>query len=305
MIPAILRAALRHRWVVLALTALIAGLGVWAFTRQQIDAYPDISSQMVQVITTYPGRAPEEVERQVTVPVEIAMRNVPKVEFIRSRTIFGLSVVQMVFVEGTDGYWARQRVTEKLAGLELPEGAKPDLGPLATAYGEIFRYELVSDGTRDLMELRTLNDWVVIPRLLRAPGVAEVANFGGYAKQFGVTLNPAQLERYGLSLTEVVEAIKTNNASAGGSVLSRGSMSFVIRGRGSLQDEREIRAIFIKSVVGTPVYLRDLATVGLDYQTPSGIYSKDRTDESVEGIVLMRRGENPSQVLAEVNKAVE
>src|SRR5262245_16164162 len=305
MIPAILRAALRHRWVVLVLTAFFAGLGVWAFQHQQIDAYPDISAQMVQVITTYPGRAPEEVERQVTIPVEIAMRNVPKVEVIRSRTIFGLSVVQMVFEEGTEAYWARQRVTEKLAGLQLPEGAKPDLGPLATAYGEIFRYEVVSDGTRDLMDLRTLNDWVIIPRLLRAPGVAEVSNFGGLSKQFTVTLNPAQLERYGVSLNDVMEAIKTNNASAGGSVLSRGSMSFVIRGRGALQTEREIRDIFVKSVAGTPIYLRDLAAVGLDHQTPSGIYSKDRADESVEGIVLMRRGENPSLVLGKVNEAVD
>jgi heavy metal efflux system protein len=304
MIPAVLRAALRHRWVVLAVATFLAGLGVWAFLNQQIDAYPDISSQMAQVITTYPGRAPEEVERQVTVPIEIAMRNVPRVEVIRSRTIFGLSVVQMIFEEGTEGYWARQRVQEKLAGLELPEGAKPDLGPLATAYGEIYRYELVSDGTHDLMQLRELNDWVVIPRLLRAAGVADVSNFGGLAKQFAVTFQPAQLERYGLTLGDVMDAVKGNNASGGGSVLNRGSMSYVIRGRGSLQNEEQIRNIFVKSVGGTPVYLRDLADVGLDYKIPSGIYSKDRTDESVEGIVLMRRGENPSRVLENVKKVV-
>src|SRR5262245_63571464 len=124
MIPTLIRAALRHRWLVLTVAALVAGLGVWAFQRQQIDAYPDISSQMVQVITTYPGRAPEEVERQVTIPIEIAMRNVPKVGVIRSRTIFGLSVVQMVFEEGVESYWARQRVQENLANLKLPDGAE-------------------------------------------------------------------------------------------------------------------------------------------------------------------------------------
>jgi len=192
---------------------------------------------MVQVITTYPGRAPEEVERQITVPIEIAMRNVPKVETIRSRTIFGLSVVQMIFTEGTESYWARQRVQEKLTSLQLPTGAEADLGPLATAYGEMLRYELVSDGRYDLMELRTLNDWIVIPRLLRTTGVAEVSNFGGYEKQYGVLLDPAQLRRFGLSVNDVVDAIQTNNTSAGGSVLSRGSMSFVIRGRGALQNE--------------------------------------------------------------------
>jgi cobalt-zinc-cadmium resistance protein CzcA len=304
MIPALIRAALRHRWLVLAAAVFLAGLGVWAFQRQQIDAYPDISGQMVQVITTYPGRAPEDVERQVTIPIEIAMRNVPKVEVIRSRTIFGLSIVQVLFEEGTENYWARQRVQEKLDDIPLPEGVKPDLGPLATAYGEIYRYELVSDGTHDLMELRTLNDWVVIPRLLRCPGVADVSNFGGYAKQYTITFLPAQLERFDLALGDVIDAIKANNASAGGSVVSRGSMSFVIRGKGSLQDEAEIGAVFIKSVAGTPVYLRDVATVGLDYPTPSGIFSKDWTDESVEGIVLLRRGENPSEALEKVKAAV-
>src|SRR4051794_13457633 len=138
------------------------------------------------------------------------MRNVPKGEVIRSRTIFGLSVVQMGFEEGTEGYWARQRVQEKLAGLKLPEGANPDLGPLATAYGEIYRYELAGDGTQGLDDLRTLNDWVVIPRLLRVPGVAEVSNFGGLARRFTITFLPANLERFGLTLGDVMDAIKTN-----------------------------------------------------------------------------------------------
>ena len=305
MIPTLIHFALRHRWLVLAVTVLIAGLGVWAFESQQIDAYPDISGQMVEVITTFSGRAPEEVERQVTIPIEIAMRNVPRVDVIRSRTIFGLSIVQVLFEEGTENYWVRQRIQEKLDEVTLPDGVKPDLGPLATAYGEIYRYELVSDGTHDLMELRTLNDWVVIPRLLRCPGVADDSNFGGYAKQYTVTFIPAQLERYDLSLSDVIDAIKSNNASAGGSVVPRGSMSFVIRGKGSLETMAEIGAIFIKSIGGTPVYLREIATVGLDYPPPSGIFSKDLTDEAVEGIVLMRRGENPSEVLGKVQEAVE
>jgi cobalt-zinc-cadmium resistance protein CzcA len=304
MIATLIRTAMQQRWLVLAVSVLVMGFGVYAFQHQPIDAYPDISAQMVQVITVYPGRAPEEVERQVTIPVEIAMRNVPRVEVIRSRTIFGLSVVQMIFEEGTESYWARQRVQEKLSGLRLPEGAEAELGPLATAYGEVYRYELVSDGAHDLMELRTLNDWVVIPRLLRVPGVAEVSNFGGQAKQFTITFFPAQLERYGLTLNDIIEAIKTNNAAAGGSVVPRGSMSFVIRGSGSLETARQIETVFVKSVGGTPIYVKDVAAVGLDAMTPSGIYSKDRTDDSVEGITLMRRGENPSQVLAKVEEAI-
>jgi cobalt-zinc-cadmium resistance protein CzcA len=305
MIAALVRNALRFRWAVLALAVAVSGFGVWAFLQEHIDAYPDISGQMVQVITTYPGRAPEEVERQVTIPIEIAMRTVPHVTVIRSRTIFGLSVVQVQFEEGTENYWARQRVQEKLGDAVLPEGVKPELGPLTTAYGEIFRYELVSDGSQDLMELRTLNDWVVIPRFQRCAGVGDVANFGGFVKQYTITFNPAQLERYNLAVGDVIDAIQKNNAPAGGSVVNRGSMSFVIRGKGSLQDAAEIGAVYIKSVGGTAVYLRDLALIGLDYPQPSGIFSKDRTDSSVEGIVVLRRGENPSQTLANIKEAVE
>jgi cobalt-zinc-cadmium resistance protein CzcA len=305
MIAWLIEACLRQRWVVLAVALGSCLAGVWAFSHQPIDAYPDISAQVVQIITTFPGRAPEEVERQVTVPIEISMRNVPNVDTIRSRTIFGLSVVQLVFDEGTESYWARQRVQERLSAVTLPEGAEAELGPLATAYGEVYRYELATDGTHDLMELRTLNDWVVIPRLLRAKGVAEVINFGGLEKQYAITFRPADLDRFGLTLSDVVEAIRTNNASAGGSVLSRGSMSFVIRGSGALQDLSQIEKTFVKSVGGTPVYLRDVASVDLASRTPSGIYSKDLNDAAVEGIVLMRRGENPSHVLEAVKAAAE
>jgi cobalt-zinc-cadmium resistance protein CzcA len=304
MIPLLIRVALRFRVQVLIVVAAIVGVGIWAVQGQRVDAYPDISAQMVQVITTYPGRAPEEVERQVTIPVEIAMRNVPRVEMVRSRTIFGLSVVQLIFEEGTESYWARQRVQERLTTVSLPDGASPEMGPLATAYGEIFRYELGGDSTDDLMELRTLNDWVVIPRLLRVPGVAEVSNFGGYEKQFAVVFNPAQLRRYGLSANDVVTAIETNNASAGGSVIPRGSMSFVIRGKGAVQSIGEIENIFVKSASGTPIYVRDVAQVLFDHPVPSGVFSKDGRDSGVEGILLMRKGENPSEVLAKVNAAV-
>src|SRR5262245_33663563 len=268
MMSSLIPLALRHRWLVLAAALAVAAFGTWTFSQQKIEAYPDISGQMVQIITPYPGRAPEEVERQVTIPIEQAMGNVPRVEVIRSRTIFGLSVVQLSFEEGVETYWARQRVQEKLNGLELPETAKPQLGPLATAYGEVYRYELRSAEPRDLMQLRTLNDWVVIPRLLRTPGVAEVSNFGGYQKQYAVTLKPSQLQHYGLTLSDVLDALKTNNADAGGSVLSRGSMSFVIRGRGALRDLATIRATFIKSIGGTPVYLSDLAEVSLEPRVP-------------------------------------
>ena len=151
---------------------------------------------------------------------------------------------------------------EQIGNLTLPNGVQPQLGPPDTAYGEIYRYELVSDGTADLIELRTLNDWVVIRRLMRVPGVAEVANFGGFQKQYAVTFNQAQLNRYGLALGDVEDAITKNNAAGGGSVVSRGSMSMVVRGKGQIENLDQIQNIFVKSIGGTPVYLKDIASVG-------------------------------------------
>ena len=301
----VIQAALHFRWVVLLLTLAIVGWGIWAFQHQSINAYPDISAQMVQIITVYPGRATEEVKAQVTIPIENAMLGVPRVETVRSRTIFGLSLVQLEFEEGTEGYWARQRVTEQIGNIDLPDGVQPQLGPFATAYGEIYRYELVSDGTYDLIAMRTINDWVVTRRLKRVAGVAEVANFGGYQKQFVVTFNQAQLYRYGLALGDVEDAIKRNNAAGGGSVVSRGSMSMVVRGKGLIKNLDQIRNIFVKSVGGTPVYLKDLASVTINTKVPNGIFSKDLQEPSVEGIVTMRKGENPSRVLARVQEAVK
>jgi heavy metal efflux system protein len=304
MIGPLMEAALRMRWVVILMTCGLVGLGIWSFRQQPVDAYPDISEQMVQVIALYPGRAPEEVERQVTIPLENAMLGLPRVLVVRSRTIFGLSVVQMIFDQGAEPYWARQRVQENLAGLELPEGVEWEMGPLATAYGEVYRYQLVSDGRHDPLELRTLNDWVVIRRLVRVPGVAEVANFGGLEKQYVVTFNPAQLRRFDLTLTDIEEAIQQNNAAGGGSIVNRGDMSMVIRGRGQIEDLQQIELTFIKSINGSPIYLRDLAEVSIGHKQPNGIFSKDAIDDGVAGIVKLRKGENPSEVLQRVQEAV-
>lgn len=305
MIGWLIRASLSHRTLVLALAVAIALFGAWTYRQQTIDAYPDISAEVVTLITFFPGRAPEEVERQVTIPIELTMGSVPKLSIIRSRTIFGLSVVQLIFQEGTDSFFARQRVSERLDLIPLPPNIRPELGPLATAYGEVYRYQLASDGLHDPMELRTLNDWVVIPHLQRMPGVAEVINFGGDAKQFAVVLLPLQLERYGLTMNDIMQAIATNNANAGGSVLRRGDMSFVIRGRGTFQNVADIESTFVKTVGDAPIYLRDVAHVDLEPMLPNGIFSKDEIDDAVQGIVLMRRRENPSRVLAGVKEEVE
>lgn len=305
MISRLIAWTLEHRLLTAGLCLFVSLAGIWAFLQQPIDAYPDISAQQVLIITPFPGRAPEEIERQVTIPIELAMGSVPNVDVIRSRTIFGLSIVGLVFDEGVEKYFARQRVQERLAAIPLPEGVSPELGPLATAYGEIYRYELKSDRGHSTTELRTLNDWVVVPRLMRTPGIAEVANFGGYEKQYSVKLDPGQLERYGLTLDNIIHAVQSNNANAGGSVLRRGDMSFVIRGRGTLVDEHDLEAAVVNTFGGTPVYLRDVAQVEFDHRVPSGIFGMNDRAESVEGIVLMRRGENPSIALKLVKDEME
>jgi cobalt-zinc-cadmium resistance protein CzcA len=305
MIARLIRLALEQRLLIAVIGIIICVGGLYSFQHQPIDAYPDISAQQVLIIAQYPGRAPEEIERQVTIPIELAMGSVPKLQVVRSRTIFGLCVVSLVFEEGVDKYFARQRVQEKLTTVRLPTGVEPELGPLATAYGEIYRYELQSDREHGQVDLRTLNDWVVIPRLMRTPGVAEVSNFGGLQKQYSVKLDPHQLEEYGMSLGDIVDAIKMNNSNAGGSILKRGDMSFVIRGRGSLQDETDLANTVVNTIGGSPVYLHDVSTVEFDSRPPAGIFGKDDHTLAVEGIVLMRRGENPSQTLQRVKEQVE
>ncbi|MBI1831879.1 MAG: efflux RND transporter permease subunit [Planctomycetes bacterium] len=305
MIEPLIHWAFRFRWLVLLCAILIAGLGAWVFRHMKIEAYPDISSVSVTIITQYPGRAPEEVERQVTVPIELAMANCPQVETIRSRTIFGLSVIQMTFEDGTEGYWARQRVQERLTQVDLPKTAATGLAPYISSAGEVCRYEVRSDGTRDIMDLRTLHDWVVIPRLLRTPGVGDVANFGGDAKQFVINVKPNDLKRFGLAFTDVVEAVRSNNATSGGSFITRGNMSFVVRGRGAVKDPKEIGDIFVKSLSGTPVKVHHLADVRVAPKIPTGYFGKNDRKHTIEGLVVIRKGENPSVVLDKVKEAID
>jgi cobalt-zinc-cadmium resistance protein CzcA len=297
--------ALKHRWAVVCTAAVLAGIGIWSYTRMNIDAYPDISGVQVQIITTYPGRAAEEVEQEVTIPLENVMASVPKSEVIRSRTIFGLSLVQIIFNPDVDDYRAREVVFQKIGEAGLPTDAQSSLGSLSTAYGEIFRYQMIGDAQHGPMELRELNDWVVTPKLLRASGVVEVDNFGGLGKQYAIHLDPEKLARFGVKLQDVTAAVKANNSSGGGSQLERGSTSLVIRGLGRVKDYRDLANIFVKNSNGTSVYVRDVGAVVVDHLPQTGIFGKDENNDSVEGIVVMRRGENPSVVLKNVQDAVK
>src|SRR5499427_7825066 len=202
MIAQLLRLALRQRFLSVLLGVCLIGAGVWSFTQLSIEAYPDISDTQTVVITPYPGHAAEEIEQQVSVPIERALNSVPNVIARRSRTIFGLSVVELTFEDGTNDYFARQVVLEKLRDAALPDGVTPTLGPLSTGISEFYRYVLVGEGY-DAMQLRELQDWVVIPRLLQAPGVADVANFGGLVRQYQIEIDPRALNKFGFSVHQI------------------------------------------------------------------------------------------------------
>lgn len=303
-----IRKILRHRWLVAAVFVLISLAGVYAWNQLAIDAYPDIADTTVQVVTQVPGLAAEEIEQQITIPLERALNGTPALHMMRSNNTFGLSTIVLVFQDGTDDYWARQRVTERINAVDLPYDAEPELNPLTSPTGEIYRYILKSE-TADLQELTDLNKWTVIPRLCQIPGIADVSNYGGITTQYQVEIDPAKLDMYGISLAEVEEAIENNNANAGGSMLSRGDLSYVVRGMGLVRDLDEMGNIVVTSNSGTPVYLKDLGELKYGFLERKGLlgYVDDDSDihDGVEGIVQMLRYQNPSQVLEEVHAAVE
>lgn len=286
----------------------LAVVGYYSWTRLAIDAYPDIADTTVQVVTQVPGLAAEEIEQQISIPIERAMNGMPGLNVMRSKNTFGLSTVVLVFDDGIDDYWARQRVQERLVDVELPYDAVPGLNPLTSPTGEIFRYVLESDQL-DIRELTDLHKWVVIPRLKQVTGVADVSNFGGITTQYQIEVNPHKMEQYNVTLGDITEKIEKNNVNAGGSMLSRGDLSYVIRGIGLVKDLKDLGRIVIKTEDGVPVYLDDLGTLkygSLERKGVLGFYDGVRDySDGVEGIVQMLRGENPSQVLEGVHQAVD
>ncbi|MBI3470808.1 MAG: efflux RND transporter permease subunit [Candidatus Solibacter usitatus] len=304
MIARLLRFALQQRFVSLLLGVALIGAGLWAFQQLKIEAYPDISDTQVVVITQYPGRAAEEVEQQVTIPIERALNSTPSVIARRSRTIFGLSVVELTFDFNTTDYFARQAVLEKLRDAGLPEGLTPALGPLATPIGEMYRYTLEGGGQTP-RQLRELQDWVIEPRLLQVRGVADVVPFGGQVKQYQIEIDPFALEKYRLSIGQIAEAVTQGNQNAGGALLDNRQQAMVVRGVGLIQSLADIENTVVAEAGGVPIFVRDVSKVQLGSAPQTGIFGvQDRTG-GVEGIVLMRRGENPSEVLKLVHEAVE
>src|SRR5215468_162803 len=296
MIGRLLRFALQQRFLTISLTIAMIAAGLYCFQQLKVEAYPDISDTQVVVITTSPGHAAEEMEQQITVPIERALNSVPNLIARRSRTIYGLSVVELTFTYDTNDYFARQLVLEKLRDADLPDGVTPEIAPLTTSIGEMYRFRLEGPGKDDL-ELRELEDWVVAPRLLQVPGVADVVPFGGAVKQFQVEVSPSSLQKYGLTVKQVADALKANNRNAGGALLSTEQQSMVIRGVGRIRSVSDIENIVLTAARGVPVLVRDVGTVRIGAALQTGIFALNNEPGGVEGIALLRRGENPSEVL--------
>ncbi len=292
----LLQYSLRNPLAAFVLAFVLAGAGYYAYANLTIEAFPDPTDTQVQVITLFPGQPTEEVERRVSLPRERALNGTPGLFRLRSISIFGLSLVTLTFGDGTEGIAARHQVTERIGQAELPEGVRPNLGPMATPIGEVYRYTLEGAGA-DPMTLRTLQDWVVRPQLLQVAGVADVVSYGGLVREVHVEPNPARMAALGVSLTDVFSALKRASSNATGGYVERGSEMFVIRSLGifeSLADIEQVRVAFHDEV---PVTVGDVAMVREGYAPRQGIVTRDGDEDAVEGIVLMRRGENPTRVL--------
>jgi cobalt-zinc-cadmium resistance protein CzcA len=296
--------AVHKRAATLGMTLAFAVFGVVTFGKLKIEAFPDVTNVQVMVITLFPGQAPEEVEKQVTIPVERALNGTPRVLVQRSITSFGLSQVILTFEDDVDIYWARQQVAERLPEADVPEGIEPHLGPNDTPVGQVYQYTLESDH-HSPSELRSWQDWVVSKHLMRATGVADVVSFGGFQKELHVLADPAKLRANGLLLKDLIDAVGESNGATSGGYVQHGEAEMVVRGRGYLKSPRDIENTVVRATGGTPVLVRNVAHVVEAYTPPRGSVARGAAIDSVEGTVLLRRGENPKEVLHAVHEAVD
>ena len=306
MIERLIRTALAQRLLVLLLVLGLILSGVAAFRHLPIDAFPDVTPVQVQVITRAPSLAPAEIERLVTFPLEIELTNLPGKTELRSVSRFGLSVITVVFEDRVDIYFARQLILERmlLARARLPENAEPVLGPVSTGLSEVFMY-LVEGSTQNLMDLRTLQDWVIRPMLRAVPGLADVDTLGGLAKQYEVLVDPNRLTSFGLTLRQVQAAVAGNNQNAGGGYIERGGDKLVVYGQGLARSAEDLERIVVTAHKGTPIYLRDVAQVRQGSAIRLGGVTRDGKGEVLEGIAVMLRGGNSREVVSAVKDKVE
>ena len=304
MIEKIIAFCLQQRIMVILGTLLIAVSGIVAFEKLPVQAFPDVQNVFVQVVTAYPGQAPEEVEKLVTLPIERVMNGLPYLVSLRSVSIFGLSVVTLTFDDDAEDYFSRQQVLERLQNAAIPPSVEPQLGPLSTGVGEIYRY-VINAKHLPLIEQRAIQDWIIEPRLRTVQGVADVVAFGGGIKEYRVSVKPEQLKNYRLTLNQVYSSIAANNANTGGGYIEHGDEALVVRGAGLLKSANEIGDIVITSYDGVPIRIKDIAEIKVGPQPRQGIVSLNQRDDVVEGTVLLIKGKDAVEVLAGVKQKID
>ena len=304
MVDRLVSFALSQRFIVVVAMLALAIWGAVSFTKLPIDAYPDLAPPRVQIVTQWPGHAAEEVERLITIPLEVEMNGIPKIDALRSISLYGLSSITMNFQYDTDPYFARQQAFERIPGAEMPEGVAPDVGPLFSPSGLIYRYVLQSPD-RSAQDLKTLQDWVLSRKYRSIQGVADLAGLGGTTMQYQVLLNPAKMFSFGVSVQQVVDQLSANNANAGGGFYSQGGQFFYVRGLGLVRDLGDIGNIVVATHNGIPVYIKDIATVTIGHAPRLGQFGYMRQNDAVEGVVLMRTGEQAQQVLKKVEQMTD
>ena len=294
--------ALRNHILILFLTTLLFVAGIVCYIHTPIEAYPDVTNTRVRIITQWPGRSAEEVEKFVTLPIMKEMNTIPRKTDVRSTSLFGLSVVTVIFEDGVDDFFAQQYSSNRMQDLDLPEGTDPSIEPPSGATGEIYRYVLKSD--LPIREVAAINEWVVERELLSVPGVASIASFGGEEKMFEIKVNPAELNNYNLSPLEVYEAVSKSNINVGGDIIQKGSQAYVVRGIGLLESVEDIENILIEVKGGTPIRVKQVATVDVSSKPRLGQVGLDDEDDVVQGIVIMLRGQNPSEVIGHLKEKI-
>ena len=299
-IKAIITFSLKNKMIVFMGTFVIIAMGVRSFLATPIEAFPDVINTRVVIITQWPGRSAEEMEKFVTIPIEMEMNVVPRKTSLRSISLFGLSVVTIFFEDDVDDFYARQVVYNQIENVILPEDADAEVQPPSGPTGEIYRYTLAGDG-KTIRQLKEIQDWVIDKRLKAVAGVADVISFGGEVKIFEVTLDPNRLIAYGFSAEDVFGAVQENNGNVGGDVIESGTQTYLVRGLGLVKSISDIETIIVKNINGTPIFVKDVAMVTESFKPRLGKVGRGDEDDVVEGIVLLRKGENPSQVLKLLN----
>ncbi|MET4073493.1 CusA/CzcA family heavy metal efflux RND transporter [Hymenobacter sp. UYCo722] len=303
-IQGIIAFSLKNKGFIFLMTLVVVVMGVVSYRNTPIEAFPDVTNTEITIITQWPGRSAEEMEKFVTVPIEIALNPVQKKASVRSTTLFGLSVVKVIFDDGVDDAFARPQVNNLLREVDLPDGITPDVQPPYGPTGEIYRYTLESK-TKSVRELKTLQDWVIERNLKAVPGVADVNSFGGEVKDYEISVNPGKLQDFGLTPLDLYNAVQKSNINVGGDVINEGQQNYVVRGIGLLNNISDITNTVIKNVNGVPILVRDVARVTESALPRLGQVGRGLEDDKLEGIVVMRKGENPSEVIARLHDKVD